>query len=71
MEKTTSHRGKLIVQDIRSVATTALFTGVAILLSEVINLIPNWDLGTYQPIVIVVLTLLLDLVKKYTKVTNY
>jgi len=66
-----SKRGEVIKQDIYSVLLTAGFTALSFIITELINLVPTWELGQYQALVVVVLTLLLDLAKKYAKVTNY
>jgi hypothetical protein len=67
----TSKRGEVIKQDIYSVLLTAGFTALSFIITELINLVPTWELGAYQALVVIVLTLLLDLAKKYSKVTNY
>ena len=67
----TSKRGEVIKHDIYSVLTTAGFTALSFIITELINLVPTWELGSYQALVVIVLTLLLDLAKKYSKVTNY
>ncbi len=67
----TSKRGEVIKQDIYSVLTTGAFTAISLIITELINLVPSWDLGVYQALVVVVLTFLLDLAKKYSKVTQY
>ena len=66
-----SKRGELIKEDIISVLITGGLTAFSFVITELINLVPSWELGVYQPLVIVILTLLLDLAKKYAKVTSY
>lgn len=67
----TSKKGEIIKKDVYSVLITGSLTAFSIVVTDLINLVPNWDLGEYQALVIVVLTLLLNLAKKYAKVTNY
>jgi len=67
----TSKRGEIIKHDIYSVLTTGAFTALSFIITELINLVPTWELGQYQALVVIVLTLLLDLAKKYAKVTQY
>lgn len=72
MEKTISQRGELIKEDIKSVLITGLFAGVSTIITEVVNLVPTWELDNIQQIALIgILTLLLDLAKKYSKVTQY
>jgi len=66
-----SKRGELIKNDIYSVLTTGAFTALSLIITELINLVPTWELGSYQALIVIVLTFLLDLAKKYAKVTNY
>jgi len=66
-----SKRGELIKNDIYSVLTTGAFTALSFIITELINLVPTWDLGSYQVLIVIVLTLLLDLAKKYAQVTTY
>jgi len=67
-----SKRGELIKNDIYSVLTTGAFTALSFIITELINLVPTWDLDKIQQAGLTVLfTFLVDLAKKYAKVTNY
>lgn len=66
-----SRAGELIPEDKRKILIGAGIAGAGAFLTYLLDAVPNVDFGAYAPVVVAILSVLINIVRKYATETRY
>ncbi len=62
---------RLVKEDLTKIGVGATLAGTGAVLTYLVEMVPNVDLGTWQPLVAAVLAVLVNLVRKFVQENRY